>query len=46
MTNSDYKAHSAPYNDGKVKDTLFMQELEPAFNVNVGSENWCFIKLF
>ena len=23
---------------GKIKETLFIQELEPAFNVNVGSE--------
>ena len=24
--------------DCKIKETLFIQELEPAFNVNVGSE--------
>ena len=26
------------HHDCKIKETLFIQELEPAFNVNIGSE--------
>ena len=30
----------------KIKETLYIQELEPAFNVNVEVKSWCFINLF
>ena len=33
-------------NHCKIRETLFIQEFEPAFNVNVGGESGRFIYLF
>ena len=35
----DILAKSKTDNHSKIKETLFIQELESAFNVNIGNEN-------